>query len=407
MLLAMRLLPSLLGAATLAALTAPAAAQGAVFQTPGMPIWAASGQLDRFANDLNPAIGALLDAFGDYREVDGGGDEDGTLDLFVRSFEMTVNGRVDPNWWGYAVIVYADDEVELEEAAVTYDGWDSNTTMRFGRFYVDFGKQMQAHIHDLPYPDRPGVLGAYLGDELPGVGVQLDHWWATGDESALRASLGLFGEFEVGGHSHGDEAADEGAEAVSPERFAPEDISLSARVTQFMDAGQRGVFQWGLSARHVGGFDLVDEANGAAVEGLSNTVFGLDLTYGVDSPDGLSGWTFGLESLLATGDQSAEFDPGAGALAVYDDSVSGHYLWAERRLDVTNTVGALFSTFEHPEDGAPRQDEFTAYYTRYFSEFARLRFAASHLDSEEDGGSTRLLVQLTTFFGPHAHGVNW
>lgn len=381
------------------AAAAPASAQGAVFQTPGMPIWAASGQLDRFSNDLNPAIGALIDGFGDWTDAEGDA-EDGA-DLFLRSFEMTVNGRVDPNFWGYAVIVYADEEVELEEAAVTYDGFDSNTTLRFGRFFTDFGKQMQAHIHDLPYPDRPGVLREYLGEELPGIGVQADHWWATGDASALRASLGVFGEFEAG---HGHDEEDEGPELESMDRG---DLSFSARVTQFMDVGQRGVFQWGVSARHLGEFAFVDEANAAELAGLSNTVYGLDLTYGVDSPDGLSGWTFGLESLLATGDQSAEFDPGAGTLDVYDDAVSGHYLWAERRIDVTNTVGLLYSTFEHPEDGAPRQDEFTAYYTRYFSEFARLRVAASHVTSDEEGDANRVLLQLTTFFGPHAHGVNW
>ena len=41
------------------------------------------------------------------------------------------------------------------------------------------------------------------------------------------------------------------------------------------------------------------------------------------------------------------------------------------------------------------------------SEFARLRFAVSQLDSDEDGDTTRFLVQLTNFVGPHSHGVNW
>lgn len=377
---------------------ASASAQGPIFQTPGMPIWAASGQVDRFSNQGNPAIGALIDGFADY--VDPGESGDDGLDLFLRSFEMTVNGRVDPNWYGYAVVVYADEEVELEEAAVTYAGFDSNTTVRFGRFFTDFGKQMQAHIHDLPTPERPGVLSAYLGEELPGVGAQLDHWWATGDESALRASFAVFGEFELEGEG-------EGPIIEQTERKDLEDLSLSARVTQFMDAGERGVFQWGASARRVGDFQFVDEGSGTSAAGLSNTVFGVDLTYGVDSVDGLSGWTFGAETLLAAGDLGAAFDPGSGDLLVNDDSALGHYLWAERRMDVTNTVGVMLSSFERFESENPLTTEVTAYYTRYFSEFARLRFAVSHADNEGDEDSTRALVQLTTFFGPHAHGVNW
>jgi hypothetical protein len=386
-------------AAAAALLSAPAFAQQPIFTTPGMPIWAASGQTDRFTNQFNPAIGALLDAFGDYVETGETGENDG-FDLFIRSFEMTINGRVDPNWWGYAVIVYSDDEVELEESAVTYAGFDSNTTIRFGRFFVDFGKQMQAHIHDLPTPERPRTLATYLGEELPGVGVQADHWWPTGDESALRASVGVFGDFELG-------EEDEGPAIGLVERKDADEFGLTARVTQFMDVGQRGVFQWGASARHLSSFGAEDEATGASAADLSNTVFGLDLTYGVDSDDGFSGWTFGGELLLNTGDIGLEVDEANSVIDVLDDEGLGFYVWAERRIDVTNTVGVLYDLLERPESGAPQDQEITAYYTRYFSEFARLRFALSHLDAEAADDSTRFLVQLTTFFGPHAHGVNW
>ncbi len=381
--------------------TTPLLAQGTTFQTPGMPIWAASGQVDRFSSEFNPAIGALIDGFGDYIDTDDD-DEEG-LDLYLRSFEMTANGRVDPNWWGYAVVVYADEEVELEEAAVTYDGFEGQTSMRFGRFFVDFGKQMQAHIHDLPYPDRPGVLAEFLGEELPGVGAQLDHWWSTGESSALRASLGVFGEFEIG--EHGDDGGGD-LETELPERKDADELGLTARVTQFMDAGSTGVFQWGASARHIGGYSLSDDASGASIEDLTTTTFGVDATYGFDSDDGLSGWTFGAEGLLATGDIGAE-DDGTGNLIAVDENKSGYYLWAERRASIQNTYGVLFSAFEHLEADDTDETQITAYYTRNFSEFARLRFAVSHASIDEAEDSTRFLVQLTTFFGPHAHGVNW
>ena len=138
------------------------------------------------------------------------------------------------------------------------------------------------------------------------------------------------------------------------------------------------------------------------VEDLTNTVYGVDVTYGIDSEDGLSGWTFGAEALANTGDLGAE-DDGGGGLDVYNGESFGYYLWAEHRLDVQDTIGVLYSSFEHGEEESPIDQEITAYWSHYFSEFSRLRIGASHLDSEEGADSTRLLVQLTAFFGPHAH----
>ena len=391
--------PALALSGALSLTASPLLAQGAAFQTPGMPVWAASGQVDRFSSEFNPAIGALLDGFADFVDTDEPG-EDG-IDLSLRSFEMTVNGRVDPNWWGYAVIVYADDEVELEEAAVTYQGFEGHSTVRFGRFFADFGKQMQAHIHDLPYPERPGVLAEYLGDELPGVGAQFDHWWTTSETSALRASFGLFGDMELGEEGSG------GIGAAIPERKDASELALTARVTQFMDAGKTGVFQWGASVRHLGGFSLEDEDAAESVEGLSSTTAGFDLTYGFDSDDGLSGWTFGAEALLTVGDLGAESDQVTGNLAAFDGERSGAYVWAEHRADVQNTYGLLVSSFEQLDAESNDQTQLTAYYTRHLSEYARLRFAVSHASIEQAEDSNRFLVQLTTFFGPHAHGVNW
>ncbi|QDU85993.1 hypothetical protein Pla163_31400 [Planctomycetes bacterium Pla163] len=378
-----------------------AVAQDSPFVTPGMPPLRRleAGQTDRFTNDFNPAIGAVIDAIGDWSDPDAG--EDG-FDIDLRTLELGVNGRIDPNWWGYAVLV-GSEEFEVEEAAAHYTGFDSNTTLRFGKFFADFGKQMQVHVHDLPYPNRPGVLAEYLGDELPGVGAQIDHWWETGDTSALRVSFGVFSELG-GEHGHGEE--EEGPELALADRRDLGDMALTARVTQFMDVGANAVFQWGASARHFGDFSFEDETNGLSAVGLSNTVYGVDLTLGIDDDSGLSGWTFGGEYLVASGDIGAEV-VNPTTLAVFDDDVAGYYAWGERRFDRFNSAGVLLGSYEHPEEGTPTEDELTAYYTRNMSEFARVRLFATLNDSEEDGDTTTVGVQLTGYFGPHSHGVNW
>ncbi|MEZ5980654.1 MAG: hypothetical protein R3F34_20935 [Planctomycetota bacterium] len=375
-------------------------AQQSAFTTPGMPTSRSSGQTDRFSNEFNPAIGAVIDAVADWRDPDGG--EDG-FDATLRALEIGINGRVDPDWWAYAVVVAEEDEIGVEEAAAHYLGIGGNTTLRFGKFFADFGKQMQVHIHDLPYLDRPDVLAEYLGEELPGVGAQIDHWWATGDASALRVSFGVFADL---GGEHEDEGGSP-VETVLADRRGLGDLAFTGRVTQFFDVGENGVLQWGLSARHLGDFSFEDEEDGLEATGLSNTVYGADLTYGWTDASGLSGWTFGGEFLVDDGDLSAEPNGGLTALDVFDDSVSGWYAWGERRFDAYNSVGAVLGGFEHPEPGTPRDFRVTGFYTRNLSEFARLRLSVGQLDSDEGGDETQVALQLTTFFGPHSHGVNW
>jgi len=358
------------------------------------------GQTDRFSNDQNPAIGLVADAHAlwvdsDDEEVDG-------LELDLRSLELGAAAWIDPSSRAFATIVAEEEELAVEEAWVQYLGLGERTGVRAGRFFVDFGKQMQGHVHELPYPERPLVLRTYLGEELGGDGLQLDHWEPTGDAAAIRFSLGAF-------QSLLGEGEGEVPEALSDERADFGDLSFTGRVTQFMDAGSSGVFQWGASVRHIGDFTLADEAGGLAERGLSNTVAGVDLTYGTTSESGLSGWTAGLEWLFASGDLAGEVvDSGGGpTLELFDEDVSGYYLWLDRLLDQKRSFGLLYSEVETPAPGSPSDREVTLYHNVQLSEFLRLRLAVSYLDPEDGDEELGAIVQLTGVVGPHGHGVSW
>ena len=344
-------------------------------------------------------------------------DETDGLDFRLRAFELLSNAWIDPNAWAYAVIRGDEEEIEVEEAAVHYVGFEGNTTLRAGRFFVDFGKQMQAHVDELAYPNRPGVLREYLGEELAGTGVQFDHWWASSDTSAVRASFGIFDSLAAHDHGegheeeHGEDEDHHEAEIHMPGRSDFGDLNLTLRLTGFHDVGDSGVFQWGLSAREVPefAFEYMDEDSGDEfeAEGMANTVLGADLTYGITDETGVAKWTFGAEALMFTGDIGAEFHEDDGELEVLDDDVSGYYVWAEHGLDMDNAFGVLLSTYEHPEEDAPEDTELTLYYTHQLSEFSRLRFALTQVDSHTGDDETALMVQFTNFIGTHAHGVNW
>ena len=408
----------LLGALALPFLSPPSHPQSCGFRTPGMPGSAArTGQTDRFSSEFNPAIGMVFDLVGDHVDTSGGSTDDG-FDLELRVGEMTVASWIDPSLWAYGVVVYAEDEVALEEASLQYVGFEgSNVTLRGGRFFVDFGKQMQAHVHDLRTLERPAVLRTYLGDELGGDGVQLDNWFVGGDETVFRYSLGVFGSLIGEGHGHGDEEDSGEADPFDEERKDLDELALTARFTAFTDVGERGTLQGGLSARHVPEFGF--EADGSAApggteDGLSNTVLGLDLTYGWLDETATRGWTLGSEALLFTGDIGGEVldnalsgDPSDDTVDVLDDEAFGFYAFVDRAWDQRNSAGLQWSWLELPEDGAPELSEVELYYTRNLSEFQRLRFVTAAADSDVESDSVRFAVQWTGFIGPHSHGLNW
>jgi hypothetical protein len=404
------LVPGLAAGLAATALASHAAAQGPAFQTPGQPRGVpTSGQTDRFSTEFNPAISFVVDALGSWLDLDDA-DEDG-FDLELRSLELTGAAYVDPKAWAYFVAVAEDEALSVEEGALNFVGLPGRSTFRAGRFFVDFGKQMQIHVHDLLTVDRPLVLREYLGAELGGDGVQWDHWTPVG-EGALRWSLGVFGSLLA---EHDEEEEDDGGpEQVAPDLKDVDELHYTARLTGFTDVGANGVLQLGASARAIPEFAFTLDDSGATADGLSNQVYGLDVTYGWTDDQGLRNWTLGGEFLLNGGDNGAAVDdqgtpgnPGDDTLSVLDDSVSGYYAFVDYGWNPYNSVGVQYSQAELADGADSDVQELDLYYTRHFSEFHRLRFAVTTADSDVDGDALRFAVQYTGFIGAHAHGLNW
>lgn len=407
--------------AAIAALAPLSHAQVTNIATPGMPPGSTLGmdQTDRFANDFNPGLGFVFDMIGGYYDL--GDDADSGWDFDVRTFEMTPAGYIDPSTWGWATVVWSpEEEVELEEAALVYTGTPGNTSLRAGRFFIDFGKQMQAHIHDLRTVDRPLVLREFLGDEASGTGVQWDQWFAASDHTLVRYSVGVLpgigGNFSGEEHAHGGPELEEGPESAIPAQAELKDLNelnFTARVTGFTDFSEGAhVLQYGGSARFVPEYSLVSDEDGVGpVDGLSNAVYGFDLTYGWQSETGNKGLSLGLEYLWNTGDLGGVLaDDGGGgeAIQVLDDTATGFYGWGEYRWrQQRHAVGAQWSRAEVVADGLSDVDEYDVYYTWNLNELNRIRFALTMSDPEDGETSYRAAIQLTAFLGPHAHGVNW
>lgn len=372
--------------------------------SPGMQTLRTPGQVDRFSKDFNPAISLALDGFFDYTEFDGGGVQDGAR-MELRTAEILAAAWVDPSTWLYTTIASDGEQLLVEEASIQYLGLSDSTQLRAGRFFIDFGKQMQSHIHDLRTLERPLPLQEYLGQEAGGDGVQFDQWFPVGDVTVMRYSVGAFQNL-IADHVHGE--VDDGHAdpvAVQDDRRQLGDFNFTGRLTALRDVGERGQAQLGASTRLVPNVRYKAQGSGNESVSGSNSVFGLDFTYGWVDDTATSAWTFGGEWLLSDGYLSAEEE--AGNVVVNDGTASGFYAFVDHKFNRRASAGAQFAQAELVEAGAGDATTYEIYYTRRTSEFMRLRFILSYADYDSSPNAVRAVVQLTGFVGPHDHGVNW
>ena len=371
------------------------------FATPGMPARSAmpqqatdaSGQTSGFSSVFNPAFAFVVDTLADYSDGDG---DDG-LELSLRSAELSAKSWIDPDAWAYFVAVAEEEGLAMEEAAIHYKGLGDTHTLRIGRFFLDFGKQMQAHVHDLRTVDRPLPLRAYLGSELGGDGVQWDAWTPGGETGALRWSLGVYGAI----NSESEDLEDLGIERELGGRKELGDLAMTARLTSFMDIGEESTLQLGASWLGIPSYSA--EGGSEEAEDLSQNVVGFDATYGFGA-DGEDKWTFGAEFLFASGDTTLGLD--GGDLVVDDQGLTGFYLYGDWAFDPKQSVGLQLAEAELPRLDGEDASEIDIYYTRHISEYHRVRLAVRQ-SSIADEDNFALLVQYTGFVGAHAHGVNW
>jgi len=399
-------------------LSAPAWAQSTPFQTPGMPAQTygaqASGQTDmsqanRFSSVFNPAFSFVGDFIADYRS--GGGEPVG-WDMNLRSLEVMAQAWVDPTAWAYFVANSDGEALNVEEGAVHYTGLGGHSTIRAGKFFIDFGKQMQTHVHELRTIERPLALRVLLGEEVKGSGIEWDDWVAAGDSTAIRWSIGAFDNLLP------ETAADfDPTLAASPsilDRKSAGDMNFTARLTGFTDVGANGTLQFGGSARVIPSMQATFEPSGDQQLDLSNTVVGADLTYGWKSDTGVNAFTIGGEYLISTGDTGfsitdvgGDGDPTNDTIAVDSSTLHGWFAFADYALDQNNSFGVQYSTVELPDGLQTSAYEADVYFTHNFSEFQRIRLDLTRYDPDDADASFRAAIQYSFIVGAHGHGVNW
>jgi hypothetical protein len=405
----------------LTVLTTMAQAQGSPFQTPGMPTTAQpqatgdSGQTDRFSNAFNPSFSFIADVAADYLDPADDAEADG-FSAQLRVLELAANAWVDPKAWAYFIAAADEESLNVEEAAIHYTGLGGHHTLRAGRFFIDFGKQMQVHGHELRTFERPLPLRAYLGKEVKGDGLQWDSWAAVGESTVVRWSLGVFADLLPEEEAFGplDSAGEPLTRAVA-ERKDAGDLNFAARVTGFADVSASGILQLGASLREIPEFTFEDATDGLTTGGLASHVFGADATYGWTGETGENRLTLGGEFLLATGDTGVvvidpDGTPGNGdeSLSTSNAHLTGWFAFGDYAFDRFNSVGVQVAAAELPDGTETSTSEIEAYATHWLSEFHRLRLSVISADlADQNDRDLRFALSYTAILGAHGHGVSF
>jgi hypothetical protein len=202
---------------------------------------------------FNPDIAVIGDFLGAVGENDS---EFAPPSLELHEVEATFQAVVDPYARADFFLVFANDEVGVEEGFITFTSLPSSLLLKAGKMRASFGKVNQMHNHVMPWTDRPLVTQNLLGGEegISDAGLSL---------SRLFPNRFLFLE-----------AIGEVYRGESPDLFrAPErgDVTFVGRLRGYRDVTESTNVDFGGSFAHGTSVD--------AIHGLHTRLIGADLAF--------------------------------------------------------------------------------------------------------------------------------
>ena len=322
------------------------------------------------------------DEHGDEHEGEHHEEEGARIDdrFSLREVEIDLRAAVDPYAKAALIVAFEEEEpgnyaVHVEEAYLTLETLPWNLRGKIGRFRTAFGIVNKLHTHDLPQPNYPVPVRAYLGSH---------------------------GDAQTGGHLSW---------------LAPEFLGFTPEVTLEVLNGENSRLLAGADAKDpafIGRFQLFrDIGPGSFFQLGTSHLVGETSRHGNDLT-----WLAGLDALYKWR------DPGKGE---YRSFVAQSELFMLSRDTGEETIDALgayaYAQFqparrwffgvkgdwaESPEHEGDEAWSVGAYVSYYTTEFLRFRLGFEHLDSDDrDEALNSLFLQITWVFGSHPAEPYW
>jgi hypothetical protein len=314
---------------------------------------------------FNPDMAVI----GDFLGAIGKNDSDrATPSLEMHESEASFQAIVDPYARADFFLVFAPDEVGVEEGFITFTSLPANFLLKAGKMRGSFGKVNQMHNHVMPWTDRPLVTQNLVGGEegISDAGLSL---------SRLFPNKVLFLE-----------ATGEVYRGESPELFrAPRrgDLTYVGRLRGYRDVTESTNLDFG------GSFALGHNDAGPA---FKTRLIGADLTFR---------WrplrrAIYKRLLLRTELVWSRREQDSGPARAFGTYVSGEYQFARRWF-----AGVRLDRSGRADDASVVDKGVSALLTYWPSEFSQIRGQYRHTSYGDGIKANELLMQLLFSIGAH------
>lgn len=364
--------------------------------------------------EFNPAIGLVGETIFSYRSrnsTDIGSDRPGGFDVFQRSIELNIAASVDPFAKAYAVINASADAhtgeatMGVEEAALQTTSLPWNLELKAGRFFGEFGKLSYIHDHELPFVNRPLVLGRYIGGESRTDGAQLS--WLPPLSHYVSVVVGFGNSFggDVGPNNPG-----------TFRRLAG--FNYFGRISTYFDLTPNLQLETGISGlinpstQDRAGFDAFTGPGGVLLTERERRVVGADLkvSYVPLANNQFKRLDWGTELLFSS--SRYLFDPDGDPTTSEDDfqrriGAFGLYSYVTYKWHRQWSAGFLFDFVESPANHADHTFAYSPYVTWALSHWNQLRLQYTHTSHDAVSGlksDDAIYLQWAWIIGAHSHG---
>jgi len=311
---------------------------------------------------------------------------------------------------GYAVVNASADAATgeatlgVEEAALQTTSLPGNLELKAGRFFGEFGRLGYIHDHELPFVNRPLVLGQYIGGESRSDGAQVN--WLVPVPHYISLTAGV-----------GDSFGGDSPNPNNPGTYrGVGGLNTWGRLSTYFDMTPNWQLETGVSGlanpkTEDRGGALVQPDGTSTLTEKKRQLEGLDLklSYVPLQNNQFQRFTWGTEVLHSDNRYLVDPDGHPNNGDESDENVGsfGLYSYVEYRWDRQWSAGFLYDWVQSAQDHSDETSAYSPFVTFALSHWNQLRLQYTHTDHNavsELKPDEAIYLQWAWIIGAHSHG---
>jgi len=360
-------------------------------------------------SNINPNI-SLIGTFDTYMNFDKNTRDYGKLLFDIPSFELYIEGYLNPYARAAANIAFENGEFSAEELyAQILRGLPLDMQIKAGKYLLGFGKLNTVHPHAWPFIDRPLWQQIYFSDEgFNDIGFDVNFILPTED---------FYTTLDLGVYTGNSMAINTAGEDSDPNEVRGNSLIFVGRLGSFFSLNDFNNLDVGLSGsfgNYAKSSFYVPDSVGFPNQMLKYFYSGLDFKYKY-KPDGYTSLVIQGEGILNHRDviRGTEIEPVVETITTYGAFIYFDYQFIKQfsigaKYDYTfGVIGDDYSASTLSNDGSNKTSGIEGWIGYYpVEETLAFRLSTQYLffnlaDNMTKDGETTITLQMIFSLGPH------